>query len=82
MEFEAIAAGCYLEALGVGGGEVWFSDVVGGGIRRLSPDGRIDTWRGDTLWLAGIQFNDGGHAPVAGLPIEPTQYNLPAASVR
>ena len=60
MEFQSIATGYYLEALGVAEDAVWFSDVVTGGVRRLSKDGRIDEWLPGKRWIGSILLNDDG----------------------
>jgi len=60
MQFQALAKGCYLEGLAIDAGEVWFTDIVGGGVRRRSPDGRNDTWFADRRFLAALQLNDAG----------------------
>lgn len=60
MDFQPITKGYYLEALSIDGDVVWFSDVIGGGVRRLQPDGRIDTWFPNKRWIGCIVLNDDG----------------------
>jgi len=67
MEFKAVATGfCFLEAPRVADGVVWFSDVVQGGLRRLLPDGRIDSWLPGRRWIGGIVINADGAVLCSG----------------
>jgi len=59
MNFEKLTSGYYLEALFVAGDAIWFGDVTQEGIRRLSPDGRLQRWPGKRL-IGGIIVNDDG----------------------
>jgi sugar lactone lactonase YvrE len=59
MNFENLTSGYYLEALFVAGDAIWLSDVTQEGIRRLSPDGRLQRWPGKRL-IGGIIVNDDG----------------------
>jgi len=64
MEFESITKGFYLEALSIddaeGKGDIWFCDVIPGGVRRLSKDGRIDEWLPGRCWIGCIVLNEDG----------------------
>ncbi len=66
MEFSAIAAGLYLEGLGIGSDEVWFSDVVQGGVHRLAPDGTIRTWLPERRWIGSLLLNRDGAVLCSG----------------
>src|SRR6516225_185162 len=58
MKFEPIATGfCFLEAPREDRGYVWFTDVITGGLKRLSPDGRIDEFLQGRRWIGGIALN-------------------------
>jgi sugar lactone lactonase YvrE len=59
VNFEDLASGFYLEALFVAGDAIWFGDVTQEGIRRLSPDGRVQAWPGKRL-IGGIMLNADG----------------------
>jgi sugar lactone lactonase YvrE len=67
MDFEAVASGfCFLEAPRVDGENVWFTDVVLGGLRRWSPGGKIDTWLPDRRWIGGIALDGDGAVLCSG----------------
>jgi sugar lactone lactonase YvrE len=67
MDFKAVATGfCFLEAPRAGDDGVWFSDVVLGGLRRLSPDGRIDEWLSGRRWIGGVALDRGGAVLCSG----------------
>jgi len=66
MKFEPMIQGYYLEALIVDGTTVWYSDVVEGGIRRLTPDGNVATWLPDRRLVGGVLLNDDGCVLVSG----------------
>jgi len=66
MKFEPMVEGYYLEALIVDGNTVWFSDVVEGGIRRLTPDGKVAIWLPDRRLVGGVLLNDDGCVLVSG----------------
>jgi len=59
----AIAAGIYLEGLAVDHERdaVWYSDVIGGGIHGVSPDGTTLTTLDPTrMWTGGVMMNADG----------------------
>ena len=60
--FELVARGVYLEGLSVDTqrGAVWYSDVIAGGIHRVSSGGRVDSWNSDRHWTGGIILNADG----------------------
>jgi sugar lactone lactonase YvrE len=68
MEFTQIAAGyCFLEAPRADGEAVWFSELLLGGLRRRSPDGRIETFLPEMTHVGGIALNADG-AVICGGP--------------
>jgi sugar lactone lactonase YvrE len=67
MEFTQIATGyCFLEAPRVAGPHLWFSDLLLGGLHRLSPDGSVDAYWTDRLNIGGICLNDDGRILCGG----------------
>jgi sugar lactone lactonase YvrE len=67
MEFTPLARGQYLEALHADAdGSVWFSDVMEGGIRRLSPDGTQRHWLPERPMVGSLMANHDGRMLVAG----------------
>jgi sugar lactone lactonase YvrE len=67
MEFEELASGyCFLEAPRFSGEQIWFTDVLLGGIYRLAPDGRIDTFLSDRRHSGGICLNEDGRLICGG----------------
>jgi sugar lactone lactonase YvrE len=51
-QFEKVASGIYLEGLAVDHerGVVWYSDVIGGGVHGLTPDGSIVSFNTGRMW--------------------------------
>lgn len=66
MAFEVIARGAWLEGMALDGDAVWVSDVGLGGVRRLSPDGRVEVWREADRWIGGILLNADGKVLSSG----------------
>jgi sugar lactone lactonase YvrE len=66
VEFAPIARGLYLEGLAVDDDAVWFSDVIRGGIVRLTGDGAQTRFLPELKWLAAIQLNDDGRVLCSG----------------
>ncbi|MCB2075382.1 MAG: SMP-30/gluconolactonase/LRE family protein [Novosphingobium sp.] len=67
MEFEEIASGyCFLEAPRVAGEHVWFTDLLLGGMHRLSPDGSIDVFLPDRTHIGGACLNEDGRVICGG----------------
>ncbi|HTZ71782.1 MAG TPA: SMP-30/gluconolactonase/LRE family protein [Acetobacteraceae bacterium] len=60
--FEKIASGIYLEGLAVDTRRniVWYSDVIGGGIHGLTPDGTTLSFNEGRMWTGGIMLNEDG----------------------
>lgn len=61
-EFEKVASGVYLEGLAVDSqrGIVWYSDVIGGGLYGLMPDGKIESFNPGRMWTGGVMLNEDG----------------------
>lgn len=67
MDFEVLATGyCFLEAPRVAGEHVWFTDLLLGGIHRLSPDGTIDVFLPDRHHIGGLAINADGRIICGG----------------
>lgn len=67
MQWEAVTTGHYLEGLAIAdNGDVWFTDVVKGGVHRLSPNGEQQSWLNDRLFLAALAFNHDGRVLFTG----------------
>ncbi len=66
MKFSAIASGLYLEGLGIGREEVWFSDAVRGGVHRLLPGGTLRTWLPERRWIGSLLLNQDGAVLCSG----------------
>ncbi len=67
-EFQQLAAGIYLEGLAVDQQRdmVWYSDVVGGGLHSVSPDGSIETFNPGRMWTGGVMMNHDGSVLSSG----------------
>lgn len=62
-DYEPIAAGIYLEGLAVDHTRdiIWYSDVIGGGIYGIKPDGHpVASFNLDRMWTGGIAVNADG----------------------
>lgn len=61
-EFQQLAAGIYLEGLAVDHTRniVWYSDVVGGGLHGVMPDGSIESFNPGRMWTGGVMMNHDG----------------------
>lgn len=67
MRWEAITTGSYLEGLAVAeNGDVWFSDVVKGGVHRLSPNGARQSWLDERKFIAALALNQDGRVLFTG----------------
>lgn len=67
LDYTPLARGLYLEALHpCEDGTVWFSDVMVGGIRRLSPGGALDVFLPDRPMIGSVIANADGRMLVAG----------------
>jgi sugar lactone lactonase YvrE len=67
-QFQKVAAGVYLEGLAVDfmRRAVWYSDVIGGGVHGLMPDGRRVTCNADRKWTGGLLMNADGSVLSSG----------------
>ncbi len=65
---EQVAKGMYLEGLSVdtASGDVWYSDVIAGGIHRLAPDGSITAFNPERMWTGGVMMNADGKVLSSG----------------
>ena len=60
--FAKLASGLWLEGLAIDYRRniVWYSDVIGGGVHGLMPDGRIESINPSRKWTAGLLVNEDG----------------------
>ena len=67
-DVDEIASGSYLEGLAVDYERniVWYSDVIGGGIHAVTPDGSVSTFNRDRRWTAGLMINTDGSVLSSG----------------
>jgi len=67
MEFKPVATGfCLIEAPTMRGEDLWFSDLMLGGLRRLSPDGKIEAYLTDRKHIGGLALNEDGRLVCSG----------------
>jgi sugar lactone lactonase YvrE len=66
MQFTPIARGRYLEGLAVDDGNVWFTDVLVGGVQGLHDDGSTSRWLHERMWIGGIAVNEDGSVLCSG----------------
>jgi sugar lactone lactonase YvrE len=61
-QFEKVTSGIYLEGLAVDyqHNVVWYSDVIGGGLHRLKPNGKVDSFNPGRMWTGGVMLNEDG----------------------
>ena len=62
-QFEKIATGLYLEGLAVDYARdvIWYSDVIGGGIHGIKPDGtKVTSFNKSRKWTGGVMMNADG----------------------
>lgn len=60
MNFQQITTGIHLEGLALDGHNLWYSDVMAGGIHRLAVDSTRASWRHDALCIGGLLINADG----------------------
>lgn len=61
MEFKSVASSyCFLEAPRADGEALWFTDLLLGGLYRLSPGGKIDVFMRDAKHIGGVVINEDG----------------------
>ncbi len=65
-QFERIASGYYLEGLAINDRDIWFSDVVGGGVHRLRSDGELTVYDSDRKWIGGLAIGEDGSVLATG----------------
>jgi len=67
-QFEKVVSGIYLEGLAVDYKRdvVWYSDVIGGGVHGLKPDGGIVSFNAGRLWTGGVLVNADGSVLSSG----------------
>jgi len=73
MQFEQILEGfCFLEAPRVDdNGDLYFSDIFDGGVHRLSPDGKVESFVTDRMSIGGLALTeDGGFICSGGVGLE------------
>lgn len=61
--FTQVAEGLYLEGLAIDHAReiVWYSDVIGGGIHGVKPDGTpVTSFNAARMWTGGVLVNEGG----------------------
>lgn len=67
MEFKPVATGfCLIEAPTMRGEDLWFSDLMLGGLRRLSPDGSIRSYITERKHIGGLALNEDGRLICSG----------------
>jgi sugar lactone lactonase YvrE len=67
MRWEAITTGFYLEGLAIEeNGDIWFSDVVKGGLHRLKANGERQSWLTDKQFIAALALNHDGRVLFTG----------------
>jgi sugar lactone lactonase YvrE len=66
--FETLLSGWeFLEAPRIDArGNLYFSDVTMGGLHKLTPDGRVESFLPGRTWIGGIAFNDDGGIVCSG----------------
>src|SRR5579859_2626630 len=68
VEFETLLSGWeFLEAPRMDAhGNLYFSDVTVGGLHKMLPDGRVESFLPGRTWIGGIAFNDDGGIVCSG----------------
>lgn len=66
--FDKIANGLWLEGLAIDTqrGRLWYSDVIGGGVRVIGADGTSLTFDADRRWTGGLLLNHDGRVLATG----------------
>lgn len=61
LQFNQVASPyCFLEAPRCDGDVLWFTDLLLGGLYRLSPEGKVETFLKDYKHIGGVAINDDG----------------------
>lgn len=67
MEFKPVATGyCFLEAPRAGIDVIWFTDLLLGGLYRLSSAGKIDVFLAESKQIGGVAENNDGAIVCSG----------------
>lgn len=67
LNFKTVASNyCFLEAPRADGGVLWFTDLLLGGVYRLSPGGAVDVFMQDAKHIGGVVLNDDGRLICGG----------------
>jgi xylono-1,5-lactonase len=67
MEFQEIVKGyCFLEAPRTQGDNLWFTDLMLGGVYRRKPDGTIDSFMPENKHVGGLAINRDGRMICGG----------------
>ncbi|RYF76743.1 MAG: gluconolactonase [Cytophagaceae bacterium] len=67
MQFTVRASGyCFLEAPRAVGNDVWFTDLLLGGVHRLAADGTVNTFLPDRFHIGGLAVNADGRMICGG----------------
>jgi sugar lactone lactonase YvrE len=67
MEFETVVTGhCLVEAPRWDGASLWYTDILLGGIYRLGPDGKEDSWLKARTIVGGLALNADGKVICSG----------------
>lgn len=67
MQFKVLATGyCFLEAPRAQGEHVWFTDLLLGGVHRLSPNGKVDSFLPERHHVGGLAVNADGRIICGG----------------
>lgn len=67
--FTQIAEGLYLEGLAIDHARdiIWYSDVIGGGIHGVKPDGTaVTSFNKERMWTGGVLINEDGFVLSSG----------------
>lgn len=65
---KTLASGIYLEGLAVDYQRniIWYSDVIGGGVHGVMPDGSVESLNADRMWTGGLMINADGSVLSSG----------------
>ena len=67
MDFEQVTTGhCLIEAPRWDGAQLWFTDILLGGIHCLRPDGRKQSWLTERTIVGGLALNQDGKVICSG----------------
>ena len=66
MSFTPLAHGRYLEGLAIDDRNIWYTDVILGGVQGLHADGKSSHWFPERLWIGGVALNEDGAVLCSG----------------